>query len=224
MIKRCFVTGTDTAVGKTVASCALLQAAHRAGYCSVGYKPVASGGIITADGYRNSDALMLQSNSSVIISYDEVNPYIFSEPTSPHIISATEDRPIELERLSTALHNLEQRANWLLVEGIGGWLTPLSLQHTFAYWVQKEQLPVILVVGMKLGCINHALLTAQAILQLGLPLVGWIANNVIVPDKWHKEYLATLCYMLPAPLLGNIPYLFNIKYQLLGQYLDISLL
>ncbi|NIG62865.1 MAG: ATP-dependent dethiobiotin synthetase BioD [Serratia symbiotica] len=222
MIKRYFVTGTDTEVGKTVASRALLQAANRAGYHSAGYKPVASGSAMTSEGWCNGDALALQANSSVILSYDEVNPYVFTEPTSPHIISAAEGRPIELAQLSAGLCHLEQRANWLLVEGAGGWFTPLSLQYTFADWVRREQLPVILVVGIKLGCINHAVLSAQAIWQAGLPLVGWIANDVIMPGKRHEEYLATLCRMLSAPLLGEIPHLPDIKCHTLGPYLDIS--
>ncbi|MCP1065160.1 dethiobiotin synthase [Serratia symbiotica] len=222
MIKRYFVTGTDTEVGKTVASRALLQAANRAGYRSAGYKPVASGSVMTAEGWRNGDALALQANSSMALSYDEVNPYVFTEPTSPHIISAAEGRPIELARLSAGLRHLELRANWLLVEGAGGWFTPLSLQYTFADWVRREQLPVILVVGVKLGCINHALLSAQAIWQAGLPLVGWIANDVIVPGKWHEEYLATLCHMLSAPLLGEIPHLPDVERQTIRLYLDIS--
>lgn len=163
MIKRYFVT--DTEVGKTVASRALLQAANRAGYHSAGYtKPVASGSAMTAEGWRNGDALALQANNSVALSYDEVNPCVFTEPTSPHIISAAEGRPIEqLARLFAGLRHLELRANWLLVEGTRGWFTPLSLQYTFADWVRREQLPVILVVGVKLSCINHALLSAQAI-------------------------------------------------------------
>lgn len=220
MIKRYFVTGTE--VGKTVASRALLQAANRAGYRSAGYNPVASGSAMTAEGSRNGDALALQAKSSVVLSYDEVNPYVFTEPTSPHIISAAEGRPIELARLGAGLRHLEQRANWLLVEGAGGWFTPLSLQYTFADWVRREQLPVILVLGVKLGCINHALLSAQAIWQVGLPLVGWIANDVIVPGKRHEEYLATLCRMLSAPLLGEIPHLPDVERQILGPYLDIS--
>lgn len=222
VIKRFFITGTDTEVGKTVASLALLQAAHKQRYCCAGYKPVASGGIITDEGLRNSDAVALQANSSIILSYDEVNPYVFSESTSPDIVSASERRPIKLSRLSEGLRNLENRANWVLVEGAGGWFTPLSLQYTFADWVQKEQLPVILVVGIKLGCINHALLTKKAILQIRLQLIGWIANDISVPEKRHKEYLETLQRILSVPMLGNIPYLPNINRQPLGQYLDIN--
>lgn len=224
MIKRWFVTGTDTEVGKTVASSALLQAANLAGYRTAGYKPVASGSEMTAEGLRNGDALALQANGSVALSYQEVNPYVFAEPTSPHIVSADEGRPIELAQLSAGLRHLEQKADWLLVEGAGGWFTPLSEQHTFADWVQLEQLPVILVVGIKLGCINHALLTAQAVKQAGLSLVGWIANDVSPPGRRHQEYLATLSRMLPAPLLGEIPHLAEPERQALGHYLDLSVL
>ncbi|VEI66689.1 ATP-dependent dethiobiotin synthetase BioD 1 [Serratia fonticola] len=199
MIKRWFVTGTDTEVGKTVASSALLQAASAAGWRCAGYKPVASGSEMTNEGLRNGDALSLQRNSSVALDYAVVNPYTFAEPTSPHIVSQAEGRPISLARLSTGLRHLEQRADWLLVEGAGGWFTPLSEHETFADWVQQEQLPVILVVGIKLGCINHALLTALAIQQSGLTLAGWIANDVAPPGKRHQEYLATLCRLLPAP-------------------------
>lgn len=224
MINRWFITGTDTGVGKTVASSALLQAANLAGYRSVGYKPVASGSEMTAVGLRNGDALALQAHSSVALSYDEVNPYAFAEPTSPHIVSADRGIPIVLARLSAGLRQLEPRADWLLVEGAGGWFTPLSAQYSFADWVQQEQLPVILVVGIKLGCINHALLTALAIRQANLPLAGWIANDVTAPGKRHAEYLATLRRLLPAPLLGEIPHLPEAQRHSLGQYLDLDLL
>ncbi|MFP9227995.1 dethiobiotin synthase [Pectobacterium cacticida] len=222
MIKRWFVTGTDTDVGKTVASMALLQAANQAGYRTAGYKPVASGCQMTAAGMRNGDALALQANSSVRLDYEAVNPLAFMEPTSPHIISAVAQRPISLSTLSAGLRALETQADWLLVEGAGGWFTPLSDRVTFADWVIKEQLPVILVVGIKLGCINHALLTANAIRHAGLHLGGWIANDVIPPGKWHQPYLQTLQQRLSAPMLGEIPYLPDIHRHNLGQYLTIG--
>ncbi|MCM2775642.1 dethiobiotin synthase, partial [Escherichia coli] len=121
MSKRYFVTGTDTEVGKTVASCALLQAAKAVGYRTAGYKPVASGSEKTPEGLRNSDALALQRNSSLQLDYATVNPYTFAEPTSPHIISAQEGRPIESLVMSAGLRALEQQADWVLVEGAGGW-------------------------------------------------------------------------------------------------------
>lgn len=204
MTKRFFVTGTDTEVGKTVASCALLQAANREGFKSAGYKPVASGSDYTAQGLRNEDALALQRNSRVALRYEQVNPFTFAEPTSPHIISADEGRPIDAAAISAGLRELEALSDWLLVEGAGGWFTPLSETLTFADWVEEERLPVILVVGVKLGCINHAMLTAQAVLQAGLPLAGWIANDIQPPARRHPEYLATLKRVLPAPFLGEI--------------------
>lgn len=225
MTKRFFVTGTDTEVGKTVASCALLQAARLAGLKSAGYKPVASGSERTAHGLRNDDALALQCNSAVALSYAQVNPFTFAEPTSPHIASAEEGQPIRGDALSAGLRELETLAEWVLVEGAGGWFTPLSATLSFADWVRDEQLPVILVVGIKLGCINHALLTAQAVRQAGLPLVGWIANDIQPPGKRHAEYLATLSDRLAAPLLGEIPWLAEASQREdLGQYLDLSAL
>lgn len=161
----------------------------------------------TPKGLRNSDALALQRNSSLQLDYATVNPYTFAEPTSPHIISAQEGRPIEALVMSAGLRALEQQADWVLVEGAGGWFTPLSDTFTFADWVTQEQLPVILVVGVKLGCINHAMLTAQAILHAGLTLAGWVANDVTPPGKRHAEYMTTLTRMIPAPLLGEIPWL-----------------
>ena len=225
MTERFYVTGTDTEVGKTVASTALLQAARLLGRRAVGYKPVASGSELTDEGLRNSDALALQRNSALPLRYEEVNPYTFAEPTSPHIVSADEQRPIEAGVLSAGLRALEAQADWVLVEGAGGWFTPLSPTLTLADWVRDEQLPVILVVGVKLGCINHAVLTAQAVQQAGLRLAGWIANDVVPPGRRHAEYLSTLQRMLPAPLLGEIPWLGeSVDDRPLGGYLDLSLL
>jgi len=223
VIKKWFVTGTDTEVGKTVASCALLQAAAQAGFKTAGYKPVASGSEMTPEGIRNSDALALQRNSSVPLSYEQVNPLAFLEPTSPHIISAEEGRPIAFATLSAGLAALTRHGDWIQVEGAGGWFTPLSESSTFADWAVAEKLPVILVVGVKLGCINHAMLTAQAIKSAGLPLVGWIANDVLPPGRRHAEYIATLRKVLPAPMLGEIPWLAELDEKTaLGDYLDLS--
>lgn len=220
-----FITGTDTEVGKTVASCALLQAAIQAGYEAVGYKPVASGSQMTVEGIRNEDALALQRTSYLKLPYEAINPLVFMEPTSPHIISAYEQRPIHFSVMSEGLAQLSAQSNWVQVEGAGGWFTPLSDTATFADWVIAEQLPVILVVGVKLGCINHALLTAQAIQAAGLPLAGWIANDIMPPGEWHQEYLATLRQRLPAPLLGEIPWLDDLTTATyLGHYLDLTAL
>lgn len=221
-MKRWFITGTDTEVGKTVASGALLQAARAAGYRCAGYKPVASGCEMTAQGLRNSDALALQRYSSVPLDYQQVNPLAFLEPTSPHIVSAEEGKPITHLAMSSGLAALEPLADWILVEGAGGWYTPLSATHTYADWVSSEQLPVILVVGVKLGCINHAMLTADAVRARGLRLAGWIANTVVPPGNRYQEYLTSLQQRLPAPCLGTIPYLTGAQQQdSCGQYLTL---
>ena len=220
-----FITGTDTEVGKTVASCALLQAAISAGYQAVGYKPVASGSQMTAEGIRNDDALALQQTSHLKLPYDAINPLAFIEPTSPHIISAHEQRPIHFSIMSEGLAHLATQSDWVQVEGAGGWFTPLSDTTTFADWVKAEQLPVILVVGIKLGCINHALLTALAVEAAGLRLAGWIANDIQPQGKWHAEYLATLKQRISAPLLGEIPWLEELTMATnLGDYLNPALL
>jgi dethiobiotin synthetase len=223
--ERYFVTGTDTEVGKTVASCALLQAANLRGLRSAGYKPVASGSEMTAQGLRNSDALALQHHSSLPLDYKTVNPYTFAEPTSPHIVSADLGEQIDAAVMSAGLRTLEAQAEWLLVEGAGGWFTPLSETFTYADWVIQEQLPVILVVGVKLGCINHAMLTAQAIRQAGLRLAGWIANDVVAPGVRHREYMATLRRVMQAPLMGEIPWFAHApEKEKTGHFLDLSVL
>lgn len=223
MTKRYFVTGTDTEVGKTVASCALLQAATQRGYRTAGFKPVASGSERTPDGIRNGDALALQRNSSVALAYEQVNPYVFEEPTSPHILSAELGVPLDFTAMSHGLRELERQADWVLVEGAGGWFTPLSASQTFADWAVSEQLSVILVVGVKLGCINHAMLTAQAVRSAGLPLAGWIANDVVAPGKRHAEYLTTLRQKIDAPFLGEIPWLGGeAEQQDVGRYLQLD--
>ncbi|MBU9979795.1 dethiobiotin synthase [Proteus mirabilis] len=225
MAKTWFLTGTDTEVGKTVVSSALLQCATQQGYQTAGYKPVASGSEWLPEGLRNSDALTLQQFSRVPLAYQQVNPYCFETPTSPHIVSEETKQPIDFQVMSKGLSYLQQRADWVLVEGAGGWFTPLSANQFFADWVIEEKLPVILTVGIKLGCINHALLTQQAILQSGLTLAGWVANEVEPAGQYQQQYLATLMAHIKAPLLGKIPYLTqDIKQHNFTSYLDLSYL
>ena len=225
MAKTWFLTGTDTEVGKTVVSSALLQCATQRGYQTAGYKPVASGSEWLPEGLRNSDALTLQQFSSVPLAYQQVNPYCFETPTSPHIVSEETKQPIDFQVMSKGLSYLQQRADWVLVEGAGGWFTPLSANQFFADWVIEEKLPVILTVGIKLGCINHALLTQQAIWQSGLTLAGWVANEVEPAGRYQQQYLATLMAHIKAPLLGKIPYLTqDVKQDNFTSYLDLSYL
>lgn len=225
MAKTWFLTGTDTEVGKTVVSSALLQCATQQGYQTAGYKPVASGSEWLPEGLRNSDALTLQQFSRVPLAYQQVNPYCFETPTSPHIVSEETKQPIDFQVMSKGLSYLQQCADWVLVEGAGGWFTPLSANQFFADWVIEEKLPVILTVGIKLGCINHALLTQQAIWQSGLTLAGWVANEVEPAGQYQQQYLATLMAHIKAPLLGKIPYLTqDVKQHNFTSYLDLSYL
>lgn len=222
MTKTYFMTGTDTEVGKTIASCGLLQAAAAKGYQTAGYKPVASGSEYTLEGLRNSDALMLQQNSQIKLDYERINPIVFEAPTSPHIISHKQQKPIQFSVMTQGLSYIQQLADWVLVEGAGGWYTPLSATQTFADWVIEQKLPVILTVGVKLGCINHALLTAAAIERSGLKLVGWIANEVEPAGSYQTEYLATLRQMIKAPCLGIIPHLSQQDFHRIGEYVQLD--
>lgn len=206
-----FVTGTDTNVGKTIVSSILLKNAAKLGYQTAGYKPVSSGVKKTCKEYKNNDALILQKLSSINLKYEEINPFCFHEKAAPNILSAQYNIKISFEKLSFGLSKLKKKSNWILIEGVGGWYTPLSNNKTYADWVNKEKLPVILVVGIKLGCINHAILTNNAILKHNLNFSGWIANNVIPKSKFHKENILTLKNFLQAPFLGEIPYFKNIK-------------
>lgn len=216
-----FITGTDTDVGKTMSSAALLQAANGAGLRTAGYKPVASGSAWQAGQLRNSDALILQANSSLPLTYQAVNPLTFEQATSPHIASAATQQPIDFSELTAGLVQLQLQADWLLVEGAGGWFTPLSEHTRFSDWVVEQQLPVILVVGMKLGCINHALLTQAAITSSGLRLAGWVANSPSAAPHEYQNYLAYLKQHLACPLLGEIPFLAPSEQVDLGRFVSL---
>lgn len=198
-----FVTGTDTEAGKTFCTVALLHAAAQAGRKAIGFKPVAS----EADGSgRNADVSALQAASVVRLPYTAHNCYTFSEATAPHLAAADTGVAISPQVLSQGLYALKPLGDWILVEGAGGWFTPLGNRLDFSDWVAAEKLPVILVVGMKLGCINHAMLTVGAVLQAGLPLAGWVANCVSASPHRFEDYLSTLKNRIPAPLLGVLPY------------------
>ncbi|MCD9461548.1 ATP-dependent dethiobiotin synthetase BioD [Photobacterium phosphoreum] len=219
-----FVAGTDTDVGKTVCSCAILHAAQQAGIAMVGYKPIASGSDNTSQGLRNSDALLLQQASSVSVTYDEVNPYAFYRPVSPHIAAAEEHKTIEFSVLSQGLADLKAKSECVLIEGAGGWRVPVNNSDYLSSWVKQEQLPVILVVGVKLGCLNHALLTAEAIQADGLTIVGWIANQVQSTTDNYTVMITWLEQHLPGKKIAEIPYCPTNKRDFLADYIDLTVL
>ncbi|BDH45790.1 ATP-dependent dethiobiotin synthetase BioD [Salmonella enterica subsp. enterica serovar Choleraesuis] len=219
MLKRIFITGTDTSVGKTVVSRALLQALSSQRHSAVGYKPVAKGSKETPEGLRNKDALVLQSTSTIELPYSTINPVALSEQES----SIAHSSPINYGLLSDKLHEVNSLADYTVVEGTGGWRSLMNDLRPLSEWVVQEQLPVILVVGIQEGCINHALLTAQAIANDGLPLLGWVANRINPGLAHYAEIIDVLRKKLPAPLLGEIPYLPRAEQRELAQYLDMGL-
>ncbi|MBY5991056.1 dethiobiotin synthase [Ferrimonas balearica] len=203
-----FVTGTDTEVGKTRVTAGLLSAARREGIQTLGLKPIAAGCDTTPEGLRNDDALALMAASSVSLPYEAINPIALAPPIAPHIAAAQAGQTITAARLSEALPRAAMAsADLCLVEGAGGWRLPIGQGATLPQWVQAEGWPVILVVGMKLGCLNHALLSAEAVRADGLKLAGWVANRVDPAMRHYDENLATLAEMLAAPLLAEVPYL-----------------
>ncbi len=222
MIDALFVAGTDTDVGKTVASKAILQALAAKDLKTIGFKPVAAGSEFIEGEMKNSDALHLQSVATVARDYKQVNPYTLALPTSPHIAARYEHEIIDFDVLSTTLSEHKAAADVVLVEGAGGWRVPVSEDEYLSTWVQKEQLPVILVVGIKLGCLNHALLTAEAIEADGLTIAGWVANRINPGTEHYAEIISMLEKKLPAPKIGEIPYVPSAKRKELGRFIDIS--
>ncbi|KQB54628.1 dethiobiotin synthetase, partial [Pseudomonas endophytica] len=201
-----FITGTDTDVGKTTIAAGLLYAAREAGLSTVAGKPVASGCDSTPDGLRNADALALMAESSVSLAYEQVNPVAFEPPIAPHIAAREAGVVVTVQTLLAPMrHILAQQADFTLIEGAGGWRVPLSGQDSLSDLAKKLNLPVILVVGVRLGCISHALLTAEAITRDGLQLEGWVANIIGPKTARLEENLATLAERLPAPCLGRVP-------------------
>ncbi|GAA3532762.1 dethiobiotin synthase [Zobellella aerophila] len=225
MAKAFFVTGTDTEVGKTLVTTALMRAAKEVGKKVVGYKPVASGCELVDGELRNGDANAMQREASIPLPYAMVNPYAFAPAIAPHIAARLANESIQSGHISQGLARLkETAADWILVEGAGGWRLPLDEQHFLSDWVKREHLPVILVVGAKLGCINHALLTIEAIRRDGLSVAGWVLNRVD-PDMQHfQENAETLKRLISAPFLGELPWLSDEEIGYPEHFLDIAAL
>lgn len=201
-----FIAGTDTGIGKTHAACALIHALRARGARVCGMKPVASGCLQTPAGLRNEDALALLDASSESLPYDWVNPVALPEPLSPHLAARLEGVTITQPPLRHAFERLQAGHDQVVVEGVGGWLVPLA-PGLFASDIARDwQLPVILVVGLRLGCLNHALLSARAIVADGCRLLGWIGNRIDPAMAAVEDNLATLRELLPAPCLGVLPH------------------
>lgn len=205
--KPIFITGTDTSVGKTLVTSLLIRSLMAAKADAVAVKPVASGTIATPDGARNADALALQmAMGETAPAYETVNPFCFEQPIAPHLAAQHDGKSIELEALIGHYRTLAARYRHILIEGVGGWSVPLSAVYMQADYVRQLQADVVLVVGVRLGCINHALLSAHAINHDGSRLLGWIANR-IDPDLPHAdEAVSAIAARVAAPLLGQVPF------------------
>nr|WP_272890367.1 dethiobiotin synthase [Stutzerimonas stutzeri] len=225
MIQAYFVTGTDTEVGKTTIAAGLLHAARQGGLSTAAAKPVASGCELTAEGLRNSDALALLGECTLPLRYEQVNPLAFEPAIAPHL--AAREAGVELSvaaLLEPVRQVLALQAQFSLVEGAGGWRVPLAGRETLSDLAVQLGLPVILVVGVRLGCINHALLSAEAIQRDGLKLAGWVANIVDPETSRLAENLETLGERLAAPCIGRVPRLSTANPAGVARYLDLQLL
>lgn len=203
-----FIAGTDTSVGKTHIAAAILLQAKQRGLSSLAIKPIAAGCEASDEGLRNEDALILQRFMSVKIPYAQVNPIALEIPCSPHIAAAKAGTQINLSRLTGFCRGaFMQKADIKLVEGAGGWRVPINQHHTMADLAKSLDSKIILVVGMRLGCINHALLTIEAIARDGLKIAGWVANTLEPNMLVFEENVATLKSSITAPCLGVVPFL-----------------
>jgi dethiobiotin synthetase len=200
-----FVTGTDTGVGKTLVAVALTRALVARGLQTAVMKPVAAGWMTTPEGPRNDDALELLDASNVAAAYEDVNPWLLSIPASPHLAARTDGVAIGHERILVAQRKLAAASEILIVEGAGGWLAPISATETMADIAVKMALPVVLVVGLRLGCLNHALLTRAAVRASALPFAGWIANGLETPMAHARENVETLATSFGSPPLAVVP-------------------
>lgn len=201
-----YVTGTDTGIGKTIASTALLHALRARGQRAVGMKPVASGCTREADGWRNEDALALQDASAPRPAYDDLNPYALPLPLAPELAAADAGVQLELAPIAAAFARLRAQADVVVVEGVGGWAAPLSATLDQADLARALRLPVVLVVGLRLGCLNHARLSAAAIAADGLQCIGWIGNEIDPAMERIDDNMAMLRARLPMPCWGRLPY------------------
>ena len=220
-----FVTGTDTEIGKTFVSALLIKLLVKEDLNVIGMKPIASGAKNIDGVLKNEDALSLIDASNVDADYKNINPYFFEPAISPHIAAADAGVEIDLENIKNNFLKLKNKSDVVVVEGVGGWYAPLSYHCTVADLAETLNLPIILVVGLRLGCLSHALLTAQAIRQSGLPIAGWIANHVEKDFFSVEENISTLKNFLnDFPFLGSVSYKENVKDKTTEHHLNKKML
>ncbi|MBA1148702.1 dethiobiotin synthase [Ectothiorhodospiraceae bacterium WFHF3C12] len=224
MSRGVFITGTDTEIGKTAVGAGLLRAMRDAGSRVAGYKPVAAGCEWTPEGWRNEDALSLMAATGGGVDYQAVNPVALPAAIAPHLAAADAGITLDVASLAAGYRRLSDSVDWVLVEGAGGWRVPLNADETLADLARVLRLPVVVVVAIRLGCINHALLTAEAVAADGLPLAGWVANRFDARDATAKRQIDAIAERLAAPLLGVVPDLPDANAANVARYLDTKLL
>jgi dethiobiotin synthetase len=217
-----FVTGTDTDCGKTLIAAGLMVALRARGLTVLGMKPVASGCRVGPDGPRSADALALLAHGSVQVPYVLANTYALVPPVAPHIAAGEAGVEIELQPLIDAYRALTGKAQWVVVEGVGGWRVPLGPTLSVSDLPGVLDLPVVMVTGLKLGCINHSLLTAESIVSRGARLAGWVANQVDPAMLVPEQNIATLAALIDAPCLGVVPHLQDPAPEQVASYLKLD--
>ena len=218
-----FIAGTDTGVGKTLVSTIMLEAAKARGMSAFGLKPVAAGAEKEGNSWVNEDAQLLRKHSSVELPYEQVNPVLLHGAKAPHIAAEEEGRRVDIERLEGVCRGaLMNKADFRVIEGAGGWRVPVNRRQMLSQLPKSLQIPVVLVVGLRLGCINHALLTAEAIINDGLKLAAWVANTIDPTMLSTEENIEALTGLLPAPCLGVVPWEPAAKVELLASNIDLN--
>jgi dethiobiotin synthetase len=219
-----FVTGTDTEIGKSLCSAALLHAFAHQGKRVAGMKPIAAGATWAGEHWHNDDVALITAASNVAIAPELVCPYLLHEAVAPHIAAAGEGIHFDLDHIGSCLKQIRGQTEITIVEGVGGFRVPLTDSQDTADLAVQLGLPVILVVGMRLGCISHALLTVEAIQARGLTLAGWIANQIDPGMRHVAANMATLKARIAAPLLGHIPHLVPADPRMAVEHLNLDLL
>jgi dethiobiotin synthetase len=218
----CFVTGTDTEIGKTLVSAAILHKLVQSGQRACGMKPVAAGAVMVDGRLRNEDADMLAAAGNVHLPQHITTPFLLREPAAPHVAAALENKIIDPVTILTAYAEILAASDATVVEGVGGFRVPLTDTFDTADLAVQFNLPVILVVGMRLGCISHAMLTAEAIVRRGLVLAGWVANEVDPAMNYIAENIEALAQRIPAPMLGRVPRLPQPSAAAAAGFIDLT--
>jgi dethiobiotin synthetase len=224
MDKGVFITGTDTGIGKTWFTVALMEALKKQGHLVSGMKPIASGASLNDGSLRNEDANMIMRHSSQDLDYDLINPVVFELPVAPHIAAGLNKKTIDVDKIVECYKQITMDCERIVVEGVGGWRVPVSPEVSTVDLVRRLNLPVIIVVGIKLGCINHALLSAEAIMADGMRLCGWVSNRLDKTCLKSEEVIETLKNTMNCPHIADLPYMDIIEPSKMSDKIDQSFL